>query len=162
MSELPRRRCRPNHGACEALDHGVEPQRDLGELDGGGVEVDAVDLVQGEVGLHLLQLARVLVGVDALAELVLAALEVLSASWRTASMANAPEPSAGSQTSGSRISAAVVVVPSWSSSSSSACDDDEPGEHLGRVVRRRLLALPAGEPEDEGALLVQHRLASRR
>ena len=30
--------------------------------------------------------------------------------------------------------------------------DDEPGQHLGRVVRRRLLALAAGEPEDEGAL----------
>ena len=42
----------------QAGDHGVEPQRDLGQLDGGGVEVDAVDLVQGEVGLHLLQLAR--------------------------------------------------------------------------------------------------------
>ena len=36
-------------------------------------------------------------------------------------MANAPEPSAGSQTVSSRISAALVVVPSWSSSSSSAC-----------------------------------------
>ena len=35
-------------------------------------------------------------------------------------MANAPEPRAGSQMVSSRISAAVVVVPSWSSSSSSA------------------------------------------
>ena len=37
-------------------------------------------------------------------------------------MANAPEPSAGSQIVSSRISAAVVVRPSWSSSSSSACE----------------------------------------
>ena len=36
-------------------------------------------------------------------------------------MAKAPDPSAGSHTVSSRMSAAVVVVPSWSSSSSSAC-----------------------------------------
>ena len=93
----------------QALDHGVEPERDLGELDGGGVEVDAVDLVQREVRLHLLQLARVLVRVDASRRARPGgASGTRSASWRTASIANAPEPSAGSQTVSSRISAAVV------------------------------------------------------
>ena len=55
----------------------VEPQADLGQLDRGGVEVDPVALVQGEVGLHLLELARVAVGVEGLAQLGLAALQVL-------------------------------------------------------------------------------------
>ena len=141
ISELPRRRCRPNHGACRPAMHGVEPQRDLGELDGGGVEVDAVARGAGRVGLHLLQLARVLrpgrsgrrarfcrrvrycVGelVDRLDE-------------RTR-RSRAP----ARRWSG-RGSSAAVVVSSWSSSSSSACVDDEAGEHLGRVVR----ALTAG------------------
>ena len=67
-------------------------------------------------------------------------------------MANAPEPSAGSQTVSSRIcsrrGALVVLVEQLLE----RLGDDEPGQHLGRVVRRRLLALAAGEPEDEGAL----------
>ena len=56
--------------------HAVEPQAHLGQLDGGGVEVHAVALVDGEMSLGLLQLKLVLVGVDRLAELVLCGLEV--------------------------------------------------------------------------------------
>ena len=76
-------------------------------------------------------------------------------------MANAPEPRAGSQTVSSRISSAVVVVAVLVEQLLERLGDDEPGEHLGRVVRRRLLALAAGEPEDEGAPLVQDRPCAR-
>ena len=85
-------------GGLQALAHGVEPQRDLGQFDGGGVEVDAVDLVQREVGLDLLQPPRVVVGVDPVAELVLALREVAARrAGGPPRCANAPEPSAGSQ-----------------------------------------------------------------
>ena len=77
-------------------------------------------------------------------------------------MANAPEPSAGSQIVSSRISAAVVRRAVLVEQLLQRLGDDEPGQHLGGVVGRGLLALATGEPEDEGALLVQHRLPLAR
>ena len=56
--------------------HGVEPQAHLGQFDGGGVEVDAVALVEREMGLHLLQLTQVGVGIKRLADLDLTHLQV--------------------------------------------------------------------------------------
>jgi hypothetical protein len=61
----------------QARVHGVEPQADLGQLDGGGVEIHPVALVQREVGLHLLEFAQIPVGVERFAQLGLAALQVL-------------------------------------------------------------------------------------
>ncbi len=56
--------------------HDVEPQRHLGQLDGRAVEVDAITVVQRDIGLDPLQLHRVLVGVDAHAQLGLAAAQI--------------------------------------------------------------------------------------
>ena len=61
----------------QALHHGVEPERDFGQLNSGRVEVDAVDVVEGEVRLHLLKFLGVLLWVDAFAQLLLATVEVL-------------------------------------------------------------------------------------
>jgi len=67
----------PEPGGLQAGDHGVQPQRDFGELDRGGVQVHPVDLVKGDRGLHSLQFQRVGVRVDPPAQLGLAAGEVL-------------------------------------------------------------------------------------
>ena len=40
----------------------VEPERELAQLDGCGIEVHAIDVVRGYVSLHLLQLVAVVVG----------------------------------------------------------------------------------------------------
>ena len=54
-------------GGFHAGVHGVEPDGDFGEFDGGLVEVDAVAVVQGNVGLDFLQFDFVLVEADVLA-----------------------------------------------------------------------------------------------
>ena len=59
-------------GGLEAAVHDVEPDRDLGELDGGLVQVDAVAVVQGDVGLDLLQGEGALVRFEAIVGLFLA------------------------------------------------------------------------------------------
>ena len=64
-------------GRGQALRHGCEPQRDLGELDRGRVQVDAVHVVQREVGLDALQLGLELLRRDLFAQLLLAAGQVL-------------------------------------------------------------------------------------
>ena len=74
-------------------------------------------------------------------------------------MANAPEPSAGSQTLSVRISAAVGASAVLVEQLLERLADGEPGQHLGRVVGRGLLAVAAGQPEHERALLVQYRPA---
>ena len=60
----------------EASEHRVEPQRDLGQLDCRRIQVHPVYLMQGKVGLHLLQLHLVAVGIDDLAVILLLTLEV--------------------------------------------------------------------------------------
>src|SRR5262245_60258932 len=60
----------------EGAVHDVEPEGDFGQFYGGGVEVDAVAVVQGDVGLDLLQFGAVLVRVDADPEFGLAAAQV--------------------------------------------------------------------------------------
>ena len=94
----------------QALDHGVEPERDLGELDGGGVEVDAVasGAARGRPSPAAAR-AGSRRGRSVRRAPPAGAVRYSSASWRTASIANAPEPRAGSQTVSSRISSAVVV-----------------------------------------------------
>ena len=56
--------------------HDVEPHGDLGQLHGGGVEVHAVDPVQGDPRLDAAPLGGQPVGVDRLPELLLPALQV--------------------------------------------------------------------------------------
>ena len=136
ISELPRRRCRPNHGARRP-GHGVEPQRDLGQLDGGGVEVDAVAVVQGEVGLHLLQLARVLrPGRSACP--ARPAGGVRYSRGELVDRLDEERPGAerrlaDRQVAGSR--AAVVVCRPGRAARRASCVTTNAGQHLGRVVR---------------------------
>ena len=151
-------------GRLQPGDHGVQPERDLGELDGGGVEVDAVDLVQGDVRLDPLQFG---------AGTPRGRSSAPSSSWRRrqvllgelADGLDGERPGARAparRSSGRGSPRRSWSCPSWSSSSSSAWDDGEPGQHLGGVVRRRLLAFPAGQPEDERAPPVQDRPCARR
>ena len=49
----------------------VEPERQLAELYGGGVEVDAIDVVRGDIGFHLLNLVAALGRRDVLTEFLL-------------------------------------------------------------------------------------------
>ena len=63
--------------SLQALVHDVEPDRDLGQLDGGLVEVDAVAVVQGDVRLHPLQGEGALFRFEAVAGFLLTPLQVL-------------------------------------------------------------------------------------
>ena len=56
--------------------HRVQPQRNLGELHRGLVEVHPINLVQSQVGLDFLQLGGALFGVDVSAEFLLAQLQI--------------------------------------------------------------------------------------
>ena len=56
--------------------HDVEPDGDLGELDSGLVKVDAVAVVQSDVGLDLLEGEGTLIRFEAVAGLFLTQLEV--------------------------------------------------------------------------------------
>ena len=148
----------PEPGCVEPLDHRVEPQRDLGELDRGGVEVDPVDVVEGEVGLRLLQAPGVVVGVDALAELALPAVEVLLGELahrldRERARAERGLAHRHREDVAGRGGGAALVE-----ELGEGLADGEPGEDLGGVVGGRLLALAAGEPEHERAGLVDDRL----
>ena len=53
-------------GRLETGIHGVEPEAHLGEFDCGRVEVDAIGLVEGEVGFDLLQLEPIALGIETL------------------------------------------------------------------------------------------------
>ena len=55
---------------------GVEPERDFGEFDGGGVEIDAEDVVVGDEHFHLLEFLDVFVVGDDDAGFLLFPLEV--------------------------------------------------------------------------------------
>ena len=99
-----------------------EPQRQLGEIDGERVLVDAVEaaLRDETAGMQLLVLVgrngRLLLrparpGLD----------QPFAASARQASTRKAPEPMAGSQTFRSRICSGVASGPSRSNAGSSAC-----------------------------------------
>ena len=71
----------PEPGPLQARVHDIEPQRHLGQLHRGLVEVDAVALVQGEVGLDLLLLGLVVVRREPdplLLQLLLAPFQVLA------------------------------------------------------------------------------------
>ena len=85
----------------------VEPEGDLGQLDGSGVEVDAVDVVVGEVGLDLLLLEEEAVVRDPRPGLSLLPFEISLRQLLTASLAKAPLPRAGSQMVIERMSSAV-------------------------------------------------------
>ena len=61
----------PEPGGCQLPGHGRQPQGDLCQLDGGGVQVDAVDAVQRDPRLHPLQLQLELRRLDPLIQLVL-------------------------------------------------------------------------------------------
>ena len=56
-------------GRLETGIHRVEPETDFGEFDGGRVEVDAVRLVEREVGLDFLELNPSAFGIERLAKL---------------------------------------------------------------------------------------------
>ena len=104
----------------QARDHRVQPEGDLGQFDGGGVEVYPVHLVQRDGGLDPLQFSRVRVWVDPLPKFGLAAAQVL--------LGKLPDGLDGERSGTERrladvslrISSAVVVWPSWSSSSARA------------------------------------------
>ena len=76
MRLLPHAQACAEPRGLEACVHAVEPEADLGELDGGAVEVDAVGLVDREVRLRSLEFELVALGVDGLAGLVLRRLQV--------------------------------------------------------------------------------------
>ena len=67
-------RAEPRHIA--ALKDGVQPQRDLGQLHGDGVQVDAVHIAVGDEHLDALQLLHALVVGHALPRLLLLAGQV--------------------------------------------------------------------------------------
>ncbi len=147
-------------GGRQAFDHGVEPEGDLGEFDGGGVEVNPVDVVERQVRLDLLQLTWVVVRVDALAfgrQFLLAALQILLgelADRLDGERAGAEGRLADrhGEDLGRRGPFVVLVEQLFE-----GLADGELRQDLGGVVRRRLLALAAGQAEHERALFVQDR-----
>ena len=127
--------------------HGVEPQADLGQLDGGGVEVHPVALVQREVGLYLLEFAEVGVGVEGLPQLGLAALQVLGGQLVDRLVEERPgaqgrladgevEQLGGLGDLGAAALGGVVV---GAQQLGQGVLDHAAGEHLGRVVAGRTL-----------------------
>ena len=162
ISELPRRSRRPNHGACEPGHHRVQPERDLGQFHGGGVEVHPVDLVQRDRRLDPLQFGRVLVRVDPLAEFGLAAAQVLLGELPDGLDGERAGPEGRLADRQAQDLLGGRGVPVLVEQLLKRLGHGEPGQHLGRVVRRRLLPLPAREPEDERAPLVQRPPCARR
>ncbi len=64
-------------GCLQTGVHHVQPQRHLGQFHGGAVEVHAVAVVQGDVGLGLLQLDGISLRVEARPQLPLTPPQVL-------------------------------------------------------------------------------------
>ena len=133
---------------------GAEPERDLGQLDGDGVEVDAEDVVVGEEHLDALALAGVAVRVEGLAELGLLAAEVGVGELGDGLVEE------GGRAHGGLADGEVQDVVGRHARLVVADEllegvlHEALREHLGRVVGRRLLAVAPGEAVDEGALLV--------
>ncbi|MPM78010.1 hypothetical protein SDC9_125020 [bioreactor metagenome] len=114
--------------------------------------------MQSDGRLDLLQLLRVLVRVDPLAQLLLTAGEVLLG--ELADRLHREGAGAEGRFAHRQVEdvAGRRTLPVLVEQLLQRLGDDEPGDHLGGVVRRGLLALPAGQPEDERAAGVHHRL----
>ena len=125
----------------------------LSQLDGRRVEVDAVALVDGEVGLGLLQLELVLVWIDGLAKFVLASLEVASCHLVDGFIKEGTAPKGGltdCQPQDLVRGDPRVLFPVGVESVA----DCELGQNLWGVVAGRSLAVATRQPEDEVALVV--------
>ena len=128
----------------------VEPEGDLGQLDGGGIQVDAVDVVVGQVGLDLLLLEEEVVVRDPGSRLSLLPFEkrLCQLVDRLVGESAAPE-----RRLADRHREDVVGRPLLQQLLQRVLDDAA-RENLGGVVRRALLAIPPGEAVDEGPLRV--------
>ena len=145
-------------GALAGLVEGGKPEGDLGELDGGGVQVHAVAVVGGEAGLHPGLLALVVLGRDGLGPLLLPGLEVgvgqlvhgLDEEGARAHGGLADgegEDVVGGFLAGGRL-AFFAFLPEQLLE---GVLDEALGQDFRRVVAGRLLAVAAGEAEDKVA-----------
>ena len=149
-------------GGLQAAVHDVEPDRDLGQLDGGLVEVDAVAVVQGDVGLDLLQVEGALVRFEAVAGLFLAQPQVLGGELvdglveeRAGARARARRPASGAPRPAVTV-AALLLDPLLQGEL-----DGDRGQRLRGVVGGAGLPVPAGQPVDERPGPVADPLAGR-
>ena len=140
----------------------------LGQLDGGGVEIHPVALVQREVGLHFLEFAQIPVGVERFAQLGLASLQVLGGQLVDRLVEERPgtqrrfadgevEQLGGFLDVGAAALGGVVVQ---AQQLGQGVMHHAAGEHLGRVVAGRALPVASGQPEHEAALVVAHPLVA--
>ena len=141
--------------------HDVEPDGDLGEFDGGLVQVDAVAVVQGDVRLNLLQGEGALVRFEAVAGLFLAQAQVQGGELvdglveeRAGAEGGLAYPPA--QHLGRRDGAAFLLDPLLQGEL-----HGHAGQGLRRVVGGAGLPVPAGQPVDERAGAVADPLAGR-
>lgn len=151
--------------------HGVEPQRDLRQLHRGPVEVDAVRVVEGDVRLGLLELARVLLRVDLLAPLLLRQLQiqlgqlvdrlVQERAGAESGLAHPPAQHLRRRDAGllrfARVDAPLVVE-----AEAQRLLNRRPGQGLRCVVRGTGLPVPAGQPVHVRTDLVHHRVGQAR
>ena len=131
--------------------HHVEPDRDLGQLDGGLVEVDAVAVVQRDVRLDPLQGEGALLGFEPVAGLFLAQPQVQRGELvdglveeRAGAQGGLADPPAEHLGGGGR--AALLLDPLLQGEL-----DGDGGQRLGGVVGGAGLPVPAGEAVDERA-----------
>ncbi len=140
-------------GVGAGAEDGVEPEGDLGELEGDGVLVDAEDVVVGDVHLHSLELVAVARLGDALAQLLLALGEVALGELvdglveEGCAAHGGLADGQGQELGGGAARAAVLVVEELAE----GVLDEAAGEDLGGVVAGGLLAVASGLAVDEGA-----------
>ena len=153
-------------GRLHVLVDDVEPEGEFAEFDGGGVEVHAIDVVRGDVRLHLLQFVAVAVGLDA--PVLPAALTQLLLLVGEVSLSHLVDDLVleGGGTHGRLQYLQFQQFGGGTLAGSHLVDDALEGvfhraacEHLGGVVGSRLLAVATVQAIDERALGQNLRLA---
>ena len=138
--------------------NGVEPQRHLGQLHRHRVQIDPIDIAVGQVHAHFLQLLRVVVVRDALAQLSLFALQV-GFGQLVDGFVQKRGAAHGRLTHGEGQDVIGALDAAACQQLFEGVLDQAAGQHLGGVVTGAFLPVTPGQAVDEATFAVLAQLA---